>query len=163
MRTAGALFREAIAGLVTILQGRAASKSHLRISVTTIQAAQNNPLKFSVTDDALKLLLAKRHPGYIDSVEAVREGYADICHHELALIAGVQKAVDALLERFDPQHFAKPYAEGLVLQRKAKCWDAYSRAYEKVVAEALEDLGDVIGQAYEEQLGKLRAQDHKSC
>ena len=83
-------------------------------------------------------------------------------HHDLALTAGVQAAVNALLERFDPQHVAKPYAEGLVLQRKAKCWDAYSQAYGKMVAEAREDIfGDAFVRAYEEQIGKLRSQDHK--
>ena len=163
MRTAGSLLREAISGLVTILRGRAAAKSHIRISVTMIQAVQNNPLKFSVAhDDTLKLLLTKRHPGYIDGVEAVRAGCADICNHELALTAGVQAAVNALLERFDPHDIARPYAEGLVLQRKAKCWDAYSRAYGKIVAKAQEDIfGDAFVRAYEEQIGKLRSRDHK--
>jgi type VI secretion system FHA domain protein len=162
MHTAGALLREAIAGLVIILRGRAASKSHLRTAVTTIQATQNNPLKFSVPDDTLKLLLTKNPPGYIDGVEAVRQGCADICHHELALTAGVQAAVIALLARFDPQHFAKPYADGLVLQRKAKCWDAYRQSYGRVVAEALEEFfGDTFGRTYDEQMGRLRAQDDK--
>ena len=163
MRTAGALFREAIAGLVTILRGRAAAKSHMRIPVTTIQAVENNPLKFSIAhEETLKLLLTKRHPGYVDGVEAVREGCADIRNHELALTAGVQAAVNALLQRFDPQHFAKPYAEGLVLQRKGKCWDAYSQAYGTIVAEAQEDIfGDAFIGTYEEQIGKLRSQDRK--
>jgi predicted component of type VI protein secretion system len=99
----------------------------MRIPVTTIQAVENNSLKFSVAhDDMLKLLLTKRHPGYINGVNAVCEGVADICNHELVLTAGVQAAVNALLERFDPHHFAKLYAKGFVLQRKVKCWDAYS-------------------------------------
>jgi type VI secretion system FHA domain protein len=127
-----------------------------------MQAIQNNPLKFALPDEALTLLLTNSHPGYIDAVEAVREGCSDLIHHDLALTAGIQAAVSALLERFDPQQVAKPYAEGIVLQRKAKCWDAYSQTYKKVAAEALEDFfGDAFVQAYEEQLGKLRSQDHK--
>jgi type VI secretion system FHA domain protein len=162
MRTAGALLREAIAGLGTILRGRAAAKSHLRTQVTTMQAVQNNPLKFAVLDEILTLLLTKRHPGYLDGVEAVREGCADICRHELALFAGVQAALSALLARFDPQLFAQLYGEGRALQRKAKCWDAYSQTYEQVVAETLEDFfGDAFVRAYEEQIGKLRSQDYK--
>jgi len=140
MRTAGALLRETLASLVTILRGRAASKSHLRTAVTTMQAVQNNPLKFAVADETLTLLLTKGHPGYVEGVEAVRAGCADIMHHELALSAGVQAAVLALLARFEPHHFAQPSARGLVLQRKAKCWETYSQAYGQVVAEALEDF-----------------------
>jgi type VI secretion system FHA domain protein len=162
MRTAGALFREAVAGLAAILRGRAAAKSQMRIPVTIIQAVQNNPLKFSVADDTLKLLLTKSHPGYIDGVDAVREGCADVRNHELALTAGVQAAVNALLGRFHPDLFAKPYAEGLVLQRKAKCWDSYRQAYGKIVAEAQEDIfGDAFVQAYEEQIVKLRSRDYQ--
>jgi type VI secretion system FHA domain protein len=161
LRTAGALLREAITGLSTILRGRAAAKSHLHTAVTTIQAVQNNPLKFSVSDETLKLLLTTQHPGYMDGVEAVRAGCADIIQHELALLAGVQAAVRALLARFAPQQFGPPAGEGLGRQRKAKCWEAYSQAYGRVVEEGLEEFfGEAFGRAYEEQLGKLRAQDH---
>ena len=85
-----------------------------------MQAAQNNPLKFAVPDEALTLLLTNSHPGSIDGVEAVRAGCADLIHHDLALTAGIQAAVRALLERFDPQQVAKPYVEGIVLQRKSE-------------------------------------------
>jgi type VI secretion system FHA domain protein len=162
LRTAGALLREAIVGLGTMLRGRAASTSSLRAAITTMQATHNNPLKFAVPEEALTLLLTNSHPGSIDGVEAVREGCADLIHHDLALTAGIQAAVRGLLERFDPQQVAKLYAEGIVLQRKAKCWDAYRQAYKKTVAEVLEDFfGDAFVRAYEEQLGKLRSQDHK--
>jgi type VI secretion system FHA domain protein len=162
VRTAGVLLRETITGLVTMLRGRAVSKSHLHTPVTTMQAVQNNPLKFAIADEALKLLLTKRHPGYVDGVEAVREGCADLIAHELALMAGVQAAVLALLERFEPHHFVQPYAAGFVWRRKAKCWEAYCQAYKKVLAEALEEFfGDAFGCGYEEQLRKLRAPDHQ--
>jgi type VI secretion system protein len=163
MRTVGALFREMIDGLVNLLRGRTALKTELRASVTTLKAVQNNPLKFSpILEETLKLLLTTNHPGFLDGVEAVREGYADIRHHQLALTAGVQAAVVKLLERFDPQQFAKHYAEGIVLHRKAKCWEAYGQAYQHIANEAHEELfGDAFVRAYEEQIRKLRSRDRK--
>lgn len=168
MRTAGALFREMIDGLGTILRGRAAAKSHLRTAVTTIQAVQNNPLKFAAADDLLTLLLTSRHPGYLTGVEAVRAGCTDLIQHELAMTAGVQAAILALLARVAPQHVVPPDATSSPLPRrtksKAQCWDIYCQAYKQVVAEAEDFFGlEAFGQAYEEQLGKLRSQDYKSA
>jgi len=168
MRTAGALFREMIDGLGTMLRGRAAAKSHLHTAVTTIQAVQNNPLKFAVADDILTLLLTTPHPGYLTGVEAVRAGCTDLIHHELAMTAGVQAAILALLARVAPQYVVPPDAASSLLPRrtksKAKCWEAYCQAYTQVVAEAEDFFGlEAFGRAYEEQLAKLRSQDHKSA
>ena len=168
MRTAGAMFREMIDGLGTMLRGRAAAKSHLHTAVTTIQAVQNNPLKFAVAADLLTLLLTTPHPGYLTGVEAVRAGCTDLIHHELAMTAGVQAALLALLPRVAPQHVVPPEAASSLLPKrtksKAKCWEMYCQAYQQVVAEAEDFFGlEAFGRVYEEQLGKLRSQDHKSA
>jgi type VI secretion system protein ImpI/type VI secretion system protein len=164
MRTVGVVFRELIEGLMTVLRGRTELKSQFRVPLTTIRPTENNPLKFSPNvDEALKLLLKKDHPGFVDAIDAVREGYQDVMNHQLAITAGIQASLMKLLKRFDPQKFVKQYEEGIVFQKKAKCWDAYNQEYCKIVEEALENFfGDEFAQAYEKQMLKLRATLNKS-
>jgi type VI secretion system protein len=158
MQTVGIVFREMIDGLMTILRGRSELKSQFRVSATILKPGDNNPLKFSrIVDDALKQLLTKDQPGFVDAIDAVREGYADIMNHQLAMTAGIQAAIIRLLDRFDPQHFAKPYEEGVIFQRKAKSWDAYRQSYSQIADEAMEKFfGESFARAYEEQIRKLR-------
>jgi len=158
MRTVGTLFRELIAGLMTILKGRSELKTQIRVPVTILRPTENNPLKFSPgIDEALKLLLTENPSGFVDAVEAVREGYRDVMHHQLAITAGVQASLMNVLKRFDPRQFEKKFQEGIVIQKRAKCWDSYSQAYREIVKEALENFfGEAFAQAYEDQLLKLR-------
>ena len=159
MHTVGTVFREVIDGLMKVLRGRAEQKVQTRVDVTTIRAVDNNPLKFSASvNDALEILLKKDHPGFIDAVDAIHEGCADIMNHQLAMTAGIMAALRELLERFDPKHLAKQYEDGIVFQRKAKCWDAYSESYDRLVEEAYENIfGDAYNRAYNEQMSKLRS------
>jgi type VI secretion system FHA domain protein len=164
MQTVGAVFKELIDGLMTVLRARTELKSQFRVSVTTIQPVENNPLKFSPTvHEALKLLLAEKQPGFVDGVNAVREGYQDIMNHQLAITAAIQASLMSLVSRFDPQKFARKYEERIVLQKKAKCWDAYRQAYRDIAREALENFfGEEFARAYEEQMSKLRTTRKKS-
>ena len=157
MQTVGAVFREMIDGLMAILRGRAELKTQFRVSATILKSTDNNPLKFSrIVEDSLKQLLTKNKPGFVDAMDAVREGFTDIKNHQLAMTAGIQAAIINLLGRFDPQHFAKQYEEGVVFQRKAKSWDAYQQSYTEIANEALEDFfGESFIRAYEEQIRKL--------
>lgn len=158
MHTAGAVFRELVDGLMTVLRGRSELKSHLRVLMTTLKSTENNPLKFSPTvEEAMKIVLANNHPGFLDAVDAVHEGFENIKNHQLALNAGVQAALASTLRRFDPQNFSEKFGEGIVLQKKAKCWDEYRQAYQQIVEEALENFfGEEFVDAYEIQINKLR-------
>jgi type VI secretion system protein ImpI/type VI secretion system protein len=158
MHTAGAVFRELVDGLMTVLRGRSELKSHLRVLVTTLKSTENNPLKFSPTvEEAMKIVLANNHPGFLNAVDAVHEGIENIKNHQLALNAGVQAALASILKRFDPLNFSEKFGEGIVLQKKAKCWDEYRQAYQQIVEEALENFfGEQFADAYEIQINKLR-------
>jgi type VI secretion system protein len=158
MHIIGTVFRELVDGLMMVLRGRSELKSHLRVSVTTLKATENNPLKFSPTvEDALTTFLTNHHPGFVDAVQAVQEGYENIKNHQLAIHAGVQASLTNILERFNPRHFSEKFEEGIVLQRKAKCWDEYKQAYPQIAREALEDFfNEEFVCAYEQQIRKLR-------
>jgi len=65
--------------------------------------------------------------------------------------------MDGLLKRLAPKCFEDQFKEGIVFQKKAKCWDAYSQTYPKLVNETMDDLfGDAFAEAYREQLRLLR-------
>jgi len=157
MQTIGRVFREMLHGIMTILRGRAESKAQLRLLVTILGTTDNNPLKFIPTvDDALRRLLVRNQPGYLDAYNAVHEGFRDIMNHDLAMKAGVQAALIEALKRFDPEEFEKLYQEGIVMQRKAKCWNAYNQKYRKIFEEVMENFfGQAFIQTYEEQMSKL--------
>ena len=164
MPTLGVVFREMVAGLMTILRGRSELKNQLRVSATSLKPTDNNPFKFSpIVDDALKQILAKDQPGFVETPNAVREAFADIMNHQLAMTAGIQAAVIALLERFDPHHFDRQNDNGALFKRKAKSWDTFRRSYTEIVNEALENFfGEAFIHAYEEQIRKLRKKNDAS-
>ena len=73
------------------LKGRADLKSRLRLSQTTIQPGENNPLKFSASvDEAVLKLLDPHGSRYLGPIEAIRESFADLRTHQTALVAAIQ-------------------------------------------------------------------------
>lgn len=157
MRRIGLMFRKLVEGTVAVLRSRAEFKSQFRVSMTTIKTANNNPLKFAVTtEDALTHLVKNGQGGFKDSVEAIDEGFNDIMSHQMAMQAGIQASLAQILRQFDPKLIEKQFEEGLVLQKKSKCWDKYTNLYPRVVEQAMEDFfGDAFAEAYEKQMKQL--------
>ncbi|MDD5037324.1 MAG: type VI secretion system-associated FHA domain protein TagH, partial [Methylococcaceae bacterium] len=164
MKNLGLVFRDMVSSMIDALRARAEAKREVRVDMTLIGKANNNPLKFSVTvEDAMKIMIADKYPGFMSPVEAVREGFGDIMNHQLAMTAGIQASLGDLLKRFDPKIFEQPYAEGFVLRKESKCWNAYSKAYPNLVRESMDDLfGDQFVDVYEEQMRILRGSRGKS-
>lgn len=166
MTLVGAMFRQTVQGLMGTLRARYQVKSEFRLSQTTIQPAANNPLKFSLSvEDAIAALLFKRGAAYMPPVQAIEQGFADIEAHQLAVMAGMQAALDKLLERFDPKNLETRLGQHSVLDnilpanRKAKYWDLFTALYSEIVREAEDDFQELFGRefarAYEEQIRKL--------
>jgi type VI secretion system protein len=157
MRRIGLMFRKLVEGTVAVLRSRAEFKSQFRVSMTTIRTTNNNPLKFAVTtEDALTHLVKNGQGGFKDSVEAIDEGFNDIMSHQMAMQAGIQASLAQILRQFDPKLIEKQFEEGLVLQKKSKCWDKYTSLYPRVVEQAMEDFfGDAFAEAYEKQMKQL--------
>jgi type VI secretion system FHA domain protein len=154
MRTSGELLRSMVQGLMQVLRARAELKSQFRVSVTTMRSVDNNPLKFTPNvDDALKLILAPTNPGFLPPKQAVSEGFNDIMNHQLAMTAGIQAALAEVLHSFDPQLIEKSQTEGVLFQKKAKCWEYYLEKYPQLKAVAQEEFfGDAFVDAYEKQM-----------
>jgi type VI secretion system protein len=167
LRMVGQMFRDMVAGLHEILRSRTAFKSEFRIERTMIQQTQNNPLKISPTaDEALAVLLRQSKSGYLPPVEAVRQGVDDIKAHQLAVIAGLQVALVALLQEFDPENLKQRLEQQRSVlanlmpgAKNAKAWEIYEAFYKEVATEAEQGFDGIFGRefrrAYEEQLKKL--------
>lgn len=164
MQRIGKMFRQLVAGTVSVLRSRAEFKSLFRVNMTVIRAADNNPLKFAVsTDDVLKQLIQNKEGGFLESVESIEQGFNDIMNHQLAMQAGIQASLTDLLKRFDPKTIEKQFEQGIVLQKKAKCWDSYQETYRIESEEAVENFfGDAFVEAYEEQMKVLTAVRNKN-
>jgi type VI secretion system protein len=167
MHAVGQMFREMVAGLHETLRSRTAFKSEFRIERTMIRQAENNPLKFSISaEEALLALLRRPGPGYLPPVDAVRQAVDDVKAHQLAVVAGLQVALMALLREFDPEKLKQRLEQQrsvisslLPGAKNAKAWEIYEAFYKEVAAEAEQGFDGLFGRAfrraYEEQLKKL--------
>ncbi|HEY7673314.1 MAG TPA: type VI secretion system-associated FHA domain protein TagH [Gammaproteobacteria bacterium] len=132
----GQLMRETIAGLTENLHLRAAQKSLLRQSNTTIQpGGNNNSLKFSAgVDEALNNLLFRDSEQYLDAVQAVRDAFDDIRRHQQILMKAMLEAVVAYIERVDPEHLEQKFSNGrtgiMAATNKLKYWDLFKDLYQ---------------------------------
>ncbi len=164
MESLGAVFRELVNGLWTVLKGRAEMKAEIRIAMTMVRPTSNNPLKFSPTlEDAVKNLLKRTHPSFLEPIDAVCESFDDIMNHQLALHAGIQESLADALNQFDPQRFSEKNKDSSILRTKGKFWQAYCEAYPELKEDALEGiLGKAFVRAYQEQLEKLRTKKARS-
>ncbi|MFI3189495.1 hypothetical protein BCS42_13120 [Crenothrix sp. D3] len=160
----GQMFRKLIDGTIAVLRSRAEFKSLCRVNMTVIKAANNNPLKFTVsTDDVLRQLLENKTDGFLASTVAIEEAFTDIMNHQLAMQAGIQASLTDLLRTFDPKIIEKQFEQGLVLQKKSKCWDKYEETYRNTVEDAVDNFfGEEFVKAYEKQMSLLTNTRNKS-
>ncbi|MEO0443454.1 MAG: type VI secretion system-associated FHA domain protein TagH, partial [Pseudomonadota bacterium] len=161
----GAAMRESIVGLMQVLRSRASIKNEFRMNVTTIQPVENNPLKFSANlDDALENMFIKKSNAYQQPVDAIAEGFQSIADHQIALLAGIRSAFQAVIESFSPEKLEQQFEK----QRKfslmpildhSRNWEAYKEHHHDLsdnMETTLQHLfGDEFVKAYEDQLRQL--------
>ena len=165
LREAGKVFRAMVEGVRQVLISRAAIKNEFRVEQTMLRARDNNPIKFSVTDqDAVAALLSPGRPGYKAPLASTQEAFDDVRSHEMAVMAGVQTALMGLLRRFEPAALEKRLAAGMLdsilpAARKARTWELFCGTYQQIVREAEDDFQSVFGRefarAYHAQVQKL--------
>lgn len=128
----GGLMRVAVENLTQLLNARVQTKRFVRASSqTTIQALDNNPLKFAPTcDDALKIMFGPRTRGYLDARRAFEGAFADLKSHQINTFSAMQRAVRMLAEDLDPkaiEEAAGPETRLAALfgSRTSKAWNMY--------------------------------------
>jgi len=163
--------KETVAGMMRTLRARSEIKSEFRMNMTTIQSAENNPLKFSVTpEDAIENMFAKQGRAYLSPIDAMNDGFADISDHQVALFDAMKAAYENILGQFDPsllaRKFEKTTAKRFLGSGKGKNWDAYQALFE----EYKEDneltfkrlFGEVFADAYERRMHSLKMNRNSS-
>jgi type VI secretion system FHA domain protein len=170
MRHVGELLRACVEGSLALLHSRSTVKREMRAEVTVIARRQNNPLKFA--PDALAalahLVVAKRSPGFLEPVAALKDAHEDLLVHHLAVVAGMRAAMFELIARLGPDdvlHEEGP-PKGLALTlptlHEAALWRRYRQRHAEMTARLDDDFETVFGReftkAYEAQARRVREQ-----
>jgi type VI secretion system protein ImpI len=128
----GVVIRLVAENVRQLLNARLQAKTLARnANQTTIQAVDNNPLKFSATtEDALQVMFGKPTRSYLDARRALEQAFQDLKSHEIQTYGAMQQALTRLIADLDPQEIDKSTDRdggitALVASRKAKLWDAY--------------------------------------
>lgn len=137
LQASGKLLRCLVGGLMELLRDRSHMKDTLRLPQTVMQAANNNPLKFSPSlDEALRYLLNDRSDAaYLAAEDAVRAGFRDLRQHEQALVKAMNQALQDYVDRFDPEELKVQFDKGLKRSgllsgaNKLKYWELYEESY----------------------------------
>jgi type VI secretion system protein ImpI len=139
----GAVLRLVAENLLQLLSARRQAKVMARTSShTTIQAIDNNPLKFCPSaPDALRMMFGPGTPGYLDAHRAIGQGFEDLKAHQIKTYSAMQHALTKLMADFDPEAIAQATDEGrgiagLLVSRKAKLWEAYAARWEAKIGRA---------------------------
>jgi type VI secretion system protein ImpI/type VI secretion system protein len=153
MEALGAAFRALVSGLRMALIARSAIKGEFRIEQTMIRSRGNNPLKFSADDDdALIALLGAGRRAEMGPAEAVADALRDMRLHEIATVAAMRSAVQALVARFEPAKLRLAAEQGglnlVPLQRKSRAWDAFEALYAQTAQSLADDFDSVFGKAF---------------
>ena len=164
----GVIMRIVVQGMIQVLQSRADVKNNFRMPVTSIRPVENNPLKFSLNaDDALHNLFVKLNPGYLGAQESFEEGFQDIAFHQMAMVAGIRAAFNAMIAKLNPEQLEEIYERKLRrtsvinIGNRMKFWEMYRAQfedYERDREASFQNLfGEEFAKAYHEQLQRLGA------
>jgi type VI secretion system FHA domain protein len=168
-RDFGRILQVVVSGVMEVLRARQQIKDEFRMRMTQFRPAENNPLKFSANvEDALHNLLVKRNAAYLQPVDAFEDAFNDLTGHQLAMLAGMRAAFDAMLEEFGPdrlqEQFDRQLKKGALLTVPAKLryWDLYRSHCETLLKDAESTFRNLFrepfAEAYEEQLNRLKAE-----
>ncbi len=138
---AGALLRLSADNLKQLLAARTESKRAAKAaSQTTIQALDNNPLKFSPTvDDALRIMLGRPSSGFLDARRAMDASFRDLKTHQVKTYIAMQNALRLLTEELSPEGIEASDEKdrglgGLLGSRKARLWDIYTARWDALAS-----------------------------
>jgi type VI secretion system protein ImpI len=126
----GRLLRLATDNMKQLLEGRQQAKRLARSpNQTSVQAIDNNPLKFAPTaEDALRIMFSVQSRSYLDAERAFAQGFDDLKKHQIKTYVAMQRAVTLLMKDVDP-HAIEAASEsdrglaGMIGSRKARLWD----------------------------------------
>lgn len=116
-------------------------------------ATDNNPLKFLPdAEQAMDALFLRQRAGFLVGADGFDAALWDLRRHQSALFAALQPALLALLEDLDPSRIdAENKGNGLIGNRKSKCWDDFVARWDSKTASEngiLDEFIRLFAQAY---------------
>jgi len=162
----GRVMRTALVGISEVLIARRIFKENMVNEHTQLMPARNNALKvIPDINHALRLMIRQENKAYMPLNVSVEDAIIDIKAHQMALMAGLNTAVAAVIGHFDPQRLEQKLKGTIVLQRKAKYWELFKEQYEWIAREADDNFRKLIGpefaKTYLRQSDNVRQQHHK--
>jgi len=128
----GLFVRIAAEGMRQLLDARQQAKRVSRSAhQTTVEALDNNPLKFAPTvEDALRVMFGPTMQSYLGAQDAFKQGFDDLKIHQVKTFSAMQKALKRLLDELDPSAVERTLTDdrglaAVIGSRKARLWDAY--------------------------------------
>lgn len=159
------VFAIVVEGVMDVLRARAEIKNTFRLPVTVIQRSENNPLKFAATtQEAMQKLSAPAGGAFLSGAAAFDDAFDDIRCHQMAMLAGMRAAYEAMLFHFSPDRIEQE-ADGngrrLAFAGKGRYWDRYRENFQRMVKDPDDCFrrlfGDEFARAYETQLARYRS------
>lgn len=163
---AARLLRQSVGSLQQSLRTRSELKNELRLGLTTVQSAGNNPLKHSADSaEALHAMLRGGKPGQLPAQQAVSRAFRDIQAHQVALLAASRAAVKAMFEQFSPEQLVLRFERDgrkPLFATAAGRWRAYRKLHHALAQD--DDWSDRLfsrdfAKAYEEQVRLIATLD----
>lgn len=152
------LLKQSVGGLQQALRTRGELKNEMRLSLTTVQSAGNNPLKHSIdSSEALNLLLRGGKAGQLPAEQAVGRAYRDLQAHQVAMLAASRAAIKGMFEQLSPEQLALRFERDNkpLMSTSGGRWRAYRRLHQAMQRD--DDWSERLftrdfAQAYEEQV-----------
>lgn len=155
---AASLLKQSVGGLQQALRTRGELKNELRLSLTTVQSAGNNPLKHSIdSGEALSLLLRGGKAGQLPAEQAVGRAYRDLQAHQVAMLAASRAAIKGMFEQLSPEQLALRFERDNkpLITTSGGRWRAYRRLHQAMQRDddwSERQFTRDFAQAYEEQV-----------
>ena len=162
---AARLLRQSVGHLQQALRTRSELKNELRLALTTVQSAGNNPLKHCAdADEALAALLRGGRPGQLPAGQALGRAFRDLQAHQVALLAASRAAVNGVLEQFAPEQLTLRFEREHkpLLATAGSRWRAYRRLHAAMTRD--DEWGERLfardfARTYEEQVRLIATLD----
>lgn len=159
------VFAVVVDGVMDVLRARAEIKNTFRLPVTVIQRSENNPLKFAATThEAMQKLSTPEGGAFLSGAAAFEDAFDDIRCHQMAMLAGMRAAYEAMLFHFSPDRVeqeADSHGRRSPFAGKGRYWDRYRDGFQRMVKDPDDCFrrlfGDEFARAYETQLSRYRS------
>jgi type VI secretion system FHA domain protein len=152
----GGALRQAAGGLVSMLSARKSMKDEFRLDQTRLAPQENNPFKFfSHGDEALRRVVVEGAPGFLPLDMAVKQCFADMHAHEVALASAVQTGIRELLDRLAPSRLEAEAEPGLLGRKpdRSRLWERYAELHGDLAG----DLDRTIRMLVSDELARASA------